>query len=887
MTIISETVISHVERGLPNGKSEISKNKVKKYLNENLIVAGRFGDLDFNSGLVWEVVSDRSAARYLHGLLFLSDWVESIKIDKTGVTAQAAFLLIDTWRVLQEPQSKKQHPMAFHDETTAQRLRNLVAVYSPLKNYLSEVQLSVLRSLMSRTAKLLSMDDFHATGNNHGMFQDLSLRDYSVIARWESDDVRYNYLQLSNQRLNEYFTASFTSEGVHSENTPTYHLMISRHLAEHVHFLNIFKEFGYAHLSQLLAGASRYATHAIMPNGMFPPISDTKQLPLKNHVGRIYDDSCFDYSASLGVEGTEPHERVALFPESGYAIYRSSWQNADAFYVMFQSAYNSGYHKHSDDLSLFIMGKGIDIISEAGPYGYNYKEPLTIYGYSQYAHNNVVVNGKSVRRTDDQQSTVSMSVGSISDSGFTVTGKTGRLDRTLHSRTVSIQEIDGFPEIDVFDSLESESNSSYEMFWNLGVDIEVVIHGQGFELFYRGKKVMDALIEASVATRVSLHEGEMGRRPLGWTFPSFGESVPSKVLRVKFAGRAAEVKTKFRTSNFNFRDRGLNVAENDWKRSNSSPSLNYHLKRSSAENKPLIVVFSAINPVGDFTYNYKTTLDRFDVNVLYILDDFGDQGSYYMQDHSDTGIFQSVQDLISQVIAVLGIDMSKVTAIGSSKGGTGALIHGIAAGVGHIFIGAPQVRLGYFLSKPHPNIVRFMTKRNAVAPLDDLDAIVPNVLRSNDIRSSVHLVVGEADHHFRHHAIPLRDEMAALGYSLDLKVVPGTPHAEIGRTFREYLGRLLPCLIAETFVSISQLETTLVNPVPGSLHLSFATPVGCSVYFKVYLGREIVAERGYSAVGDFQWYGLAPGRYRVRVFVREDSTKKVVAFSTDRVQVRD
>ncbi|MGP5265304.1 heparinase II/III domain-containing protein, partial [Glutamicibacter arilaitensis] len=185
------------------------------------------------------------------------------------------------------------------------------------------------------------------------------------------------------------------------ENSPTYHLMVARSLNQHVILLNRLQHRSEPVLRRLLSKAGKYAAHVVMPNGHFPPISDSNKGPIAVSSAAFLGDE-FEYSASGGKKGTKPLECSIVFPESGYAIYRSDWNSKDSTYVLMQAAYNNNYHKHSDDLSLIIYGKGKEIITEPGPYSYNYKDPFSRYAYSQFAHNTIVVDNKSVPRTDDK-----------------------------------------------------------------------------------------------------------------------------------------------------------------------------------------------------------------------------------------------------------------------------------------------------------------------------------------------------------------------------------------------------------------------------------------------------------------------------------------------------
>ena len=188
---------------------------------------------------------------------------------------------------------------------------------------------------------------------------------------------------------------------------------------------------------------------------------------------------------------------------------------------------------------------GIDLLSEAGPYGYDYKDPLTRAGYSSYAHNCLVVDGVSLPRTDNSAALTTLTAQEVRADGFRVTGRTARLKDTTHSRTVEIYERDDVPYLDVLDTIESPDRHAYELLWNLGTDVDVVLHGQGFELFHDrpGKSWTSSSRPASPPGSHCTREKPGG--PLGWRFPRFGEAVPAPVVKISFLGAGAEIRTQF------------------------------------------------------------------------------------------------------------------------------------------------------------------------------------------------------------------------------------------------------------------------------------------------------------------------------------------------------
>jgi len=893
-----------VRNRLPAGRSAVSLRRAGRFVTERVIESPHFGDLPYDEGRVWRTETDRSRARFVHGFLFFADWPTFVaESDDPPALATLALSLTRTWEE-QFPPGTRDEGMAYHDETTAQRLSCHLALLPVFEANLGADDLEWYRGFLDRTADLLRRSDFHAGVNNHGMFQDLALVTYSGLATWRADDDRIDLLRLALGRLKTYFLACFTDEGVHVENTPTYHVMVSRHVTEYVDVLRAVGHEDTPVFEDVMHDLSVYATHAVMPNGVFPPVSDTQQVSLVGAATSVFHDPEFTYAATRGRSGRRPADRVLVLPHSGYAVYRSAWGDEDATYLFFQAAYNNGYHKHADENSFVLRSKGLDLITEAGPYGYNYGDPLTRYGYSQFAHNTLVVDGVSIPRAGGELDTVTMTADEVRDDGFTVTGRNARLADTVHERTLTVEEVDGVPRVDVVDRITRtlERDAAYELLWNIGPDVDVVAHGHGFELYHRGTKLLDAMFRAEVPLSVSVHRAQTRPTHLGWRFPMFGQVEPADVVRVAFRGRSTTVRTSLRLADFHYRDRGLADRGHGWQRFEGAVGLNHLLVPATnpAGARRLVVVFTAVHQPGDFTYNYRATVDQTPFHALYVLDDFGDQGAYYLQDHGDRAIFDTVQALVASTLERLGLAAADLVTVGSSKGGAAAILHGLAAGAGEIFVGAPQTRIGSFVSRPHPNILELMTGGTGAEQVAELDAAMYDLateasrLRPDGVVAPrVTIVVGDVDHHYNGHVLPFVEHLRALGEEPALIVLPGLRHADIGAVYRDALLTFLTSLDAGSAV---EGGATAGDDGQGGL-VAMATRRGDAVTAMVlaggweqYAGRlfrdnEQVGALPYSASPHLSWSGLAAGRYRVRVFARNDGDPQPTAMTTNWVVV--
>ncbi|CAI9406320.1 hypothetical protein AESSP_01602 [Aestuariimicrobium sp. T2.26MG-19.2B] len=874
-----------VRRRLPHATNGPAAARARRFMTERVFESAQFGDIAFHEGGMWTEQTDRSRARYAHGFLWFTDWVAAAGDDAD--LAQTALELTRQWRAHADEWRSDPSSMAFHDETTAQRLTMHLAMMDAWSKHLDEGQLGELHEFLDQTADLLASDTFHAGLNNHGMFQDIAVVNWAGVATWESEELRQSLLATALGRLNAYFRHAFTAEGVHIEHAPNYHLMVSRQLMAHLEVLRAVDHVELTSFEDLLAGTLAYATHAVTPTGVYPPVSDTTVAPLAGGASSFGDDH-FSYAATVGKRGVEPDTRTLVLPQSGYAIHRSAWGDPDATYVFFSSAYNGDYHKHADENSLFLRHERLDLISEAGPNGYNYGDPLTKYAYSQYAHSTLVVDGTSIPRTGGDLATVTMSVSSADDDGFTATGRNARLrEGVVHERTVDVVDADGGPVIEVTDRITAPSPHAYELLWHAGEDLEVIPHGQGYEVHHHGTKVMDAWWQADVPTRTSVKKGVAGRKPLGWRFPAMGQHEPNDVAVVSFAGTHVQIRTSIRLHDFTYRDRGVGP-RSGWRRFESEVGVN-HLRTKGRTQRRLVVAFTSMHQRGDFTYNYKPVIDAAEAEALYILDDFGDQGAYYLQDHGDRAIFRSVQALIRRTLEQLGLTPDDLVCVGSSKGATAALMHGMALGAGDIFVGGPQTLIGNFVAKPHPNVLEFMTGGTSEENIEELNRALYD-LASDNLglwrNSRITVLVGDKDHHYKGHVLPFIEHVQALGGTPSLVTLPGLTHGDFGPAYRDALAsHLAQVLHGDSTPTDADLLVIQAAAESGGVTARVVQGSWREYSARLFRGGDHVATVAYGPRREFVFEGLSPGRYRVRVFGRGGADDQPVALTSNWVVV--
>jgi len=176
-------------------------------------------------------------------------------------------------------------------------------------------------------------------------------------------------------------------------------------------------------------------------------------------------------------------------------------------------------------------------------------------------------------------------------------------------------------------------------------------------------------------------------------------------------------------------------------------------------------------------YNYMRTLEEFDCNQLFILDDFGSRGSYYMCVNRDFKIERSVKKLIETLCEEYKI--KKKISLGSSKGASAAIYYGLKYDFNAIIAGAPQYYIGSYLKKVKSanNVLEFMAGSQDEESVEYIDNIIKKVIESKkECSSKIIICVGEGDPHYHIHSAPLIDTLEKNGVPVAVDFVDYSEH---------------------------------------------------------------------------------------------------------------
>lgn len=124
-------------------------------------------------------------------------------------------------------------------------------------------------------------------------------------------------------------------------------------------------------------------------------------------------------------------------------------------------------------------------------------------------------------------------------------------------------------------------------------------------------------------------------------------------------------------------------------------------------SRVLVVVFSGMDSNDkNRLYNYVKGLVDVQVDFLYLSDPFGYRGSYYWKEGGSDEPLKITQRLLKNILARKKYKC--VCFLGSSKGGSAAVLHGALLGIDYILAASNQYNIGSYVAQS-PNIFYGMT----------------------------------------------------------------------------------------------------------------------------------------------------------------------------------
>jgi hypothetical protein len=204
----------------------------------------------------------------------------------------------------------------------------------------------------------------------------------------------------------------------------------------------------------------------------------------------------------------------------------------------------------------------------------------------------------------------------------------------------------------------------------------------------------------------------------------------------------------------------------------------------------LLVVFSGFDAAGRQRYNYVRQLEGAAPHRMYVLDNLGERGCYYLGKDRDPFVADAVSQTIARELERLGLGTEQLITAGSSKGGSAALYFGLEFGC-RILAGAPQYYIGDYLTNASAAVAvcRLIAGGSEPEDVSWLDGVLARAIDESAPGASVSLFSSPHDEQFETHIQPLIERLESRGVDHSLTLGSYAGHRAIGDEFGPWLRR--------------------------------------------------------------------------------------------------
>lgn len=237
--------------------------------------------------------------------------------------------------------------------------------------------------------------------------------------------------------------------------------------------------------------------------------------------------------------------------------------------------------------------------------------------------------------------------------------------------------------------------------------------------------------------------------------------------------------------------------------------IKYYFEKAKLVNKnKLIVVFSAFS-TSDAKYNYISTLKTCDCNKLFILDDFGKKGTYYLGLNGNFDIESSVISLITYIMSENNIEFSNVISVGSSKGGSAAIYYGMKYNFGNVIAGAPQYKIGTYLSDLSISDYAF----DIFGEINDSNRVkYNNLIRlAANVKTNIYLLTSDGDNQYKKVLKEFEYVSRELQIKLNVDKCNINSHGEIAKEFPKFLYDKLDLVLDKGIINFNKISKQIIS----------------------------------------------------------------------------
>ncbi len=434
----------------------------------------------------------------------------------------------------------KQHNFAWYDMAAGRRAAQLAkildaALGDPTVQVTDDdlIQLLVAARIHVQYLSDASQIAWHS---NHGLAQLAGLLALTrAVPELSGATAGHAFAQTSLKKL---FNKHFTAEGIHKEHSPVYHV-------ELVNFLWHLLDTGLiadAQLQKLFESASDNIISYVHPNGNLSRVGDGDTNLAAERI--LFPPSPqLEFVLSHGQRGVPPDTAFQIFRKSGYAAFRSDWQETpqpDGSYLFFAAGFHSRTHKQADDFTFEWADLGQELLIDSGKFRYDNKSPERQYAISTRAHNTVEIDGQDFSRYRLDAFGSAITAGGTADGAYFVEAEVDRkrFFKTKHRRILVFQPGQWLA---VIDQLRSPDPHQFTQWFHFAPELTVNEAVTGFTapLTVQDKSLQVVPLYGQETLQQTLIRGQHQPSLQGWTSLNYGELTPNHAAGFTTRGRNA------------------------------------------------------------------------------------------------------------------------------------------------------------------------------------------------------------------------------------------------------------------------------------------------------------------------------------------------------------
>lgn len=392
--------------------------------------------------------------------------------------------------------------------------------------------LQALASEMDRGARMLADNVEHDLDNNHVIANANALASVGTL-------LAQSYGRTGFALLWEQLRFQVRADGVHVENSTTYHFLVWRDALE---AYLLARRYGIDIPNDIpprIKAMQVFLDAVRFPDGTFPMLNDSVQDELQGYGALVAEFKDAFEIHSVAKSDFQTESAHSPFPDSGYAILR-----ADDTQLVFDAgvlgpAYCPG-HGHADTLSFELVARGRPRIVDSGTYQYQAGE-WRDYFRGTAAHNTLQVDG-----LDSSEVSGSFRVGRMANARMWTErdwvcgehdGYTRLREPITHARKLQLCDANTLV---IHDEIRGRGTHAYALRFHLAPGARATIAERTARIRFED----DAVIEMKISDRnVTMQVGD------GWYSPTWYTKVPVPVVELKWRGEPPyELETIIRLS---------------------------------------------------------------------------------------------------------------------------------------------------------------------------------------------------------------------------------------------------------------------------------------------------------------------------------------------------